>query len=314
MTSSRRSRRCARSARWCPLQPRVTASPESSYRVAAATTERCCLDRGVRPWTAATPARPCACSPVRSPVARAAPLSIGDASLSVRPMERIARPLRESGAHISTSDGHAPLVIEGQQPLRAIRHDLPVASAQVLGCLALAGLAAEGTTTIPCPDRRATTANACWPGWERRSDVTALRPRFPEGRLQGALDDRTWRYLVCGGMAGGRCASSTCGRSAGGRRPEPFTHRHHRGAAGDGRRYRGREPDADATAGPEPVGRITVRGGRQLRASASSAIASPTSSTSCRSSAWPWPPPRDPVSCAMRPSCGSRNRIASHSW
>src|SRR5262249_34445950 len=43
----------------------------------------------------------------------------GDDSLSSRPMERIAEPLRRMGAQIETADGHAPLVVEGA-PLRAI--------------------------------------------------------------------------------------------------------------------------------------------------------------------------------------------------
>ena len=55
---------------------------------------------------------------------------VGDESLSRRPLERVARPLREMGARIETTDGHAPLVVEGG-PLTPIRYELPVASAQV---------------------------------------------------------------------------------------------------------------------------------------------------------------------------------------
>jgi 3-phosphoshikimate 1-carboxyvinyltransferase len=77
----------------------------------------------------------------------------GDRSLSGRPMERVASPLRAMGAEIQTTDGHAPLTVEGRRPLRALEHDLPVASAQVLGAIALAALAAEGRTTIRVPGR-----------------------------------------------------------------------------------------------------------------------------------------------------------------
>jgi 3-phosphoshikimate 1-carboxyvinyltransferase len=73
---------------------------------------------------------------------------IGDASLRARPMARIIEPLRTMGAGISSNDGRAPLVIEGHQPLKAINHELPVASAQVKSCLLLAGLGAEGRTEI----------------------------------------------------------------------------------------------------------------------------------------------------------------------
>jgi 3-phosphoshikimate 1-carboxyvinyltransferase len=79
---------------------------------------------------------------------------VGDASLSGRPMERVAEPLRRMGARVETRDGHAPLVIEGG-PLRAIDYALPVASAQVKSAILLAGLLAAGTTTVvePIPTR-----------------------------------------------------------------------------------------------------------------------------------------------------------------
>ena len=78
----------------------------------------------------------------------------GDESLSARPMERVAAPLRLMGARIDTTDGHAPLAIEGSQ-LLAIDYKLPVASAQVKSAILLAGLSAEGATTVvePVPTR-----------------------------------------------------------------------------------------------------------------------------------------------------------------
>ncbi len=80
---------------------------------------------------------------------------VGDESLSRRPLERIAVPLRQMGGNVETTDGHAPLVVEGG-PLNAIRYELPVASAQVKSCVLLAGLyAAEGPTVVlePAPTR-----------------------------------------------------------------------------------------------------------------------------------------------------------------
>ena len=73
---------------------------------------------------------------------------VGDESLSRRPLGRIADPLAEMGAQVETDDGHAPLVIEGGAPLRAVRYELPVASAQVKSCVLLAGLFAEGGRTV----------------------------------------------------------------------------------------------------------------------------------------------------------------------
>ncbi len=72
----------------------------------------------------------------------------GDESLSQRPMERIAKPLSLMGAMISTTDGHAPLTIRGTNPLSSIDFRLPVASAQIKSAVFLAGLNAEGTTSI----------------------------------------------------------------------------------------------------------------------------------------------------------------------
>jgi len=79
---------------------------------------------------------------------------VGDASLSSRPMERIAEPLRRMGAFVETTDGHAPLVVEGGS-LRAIDYELPVASAQVKSAILLAGVQATGATTVvePVPTR-----------------------------------------------------------------------------------------------------------------------------------------------------------------
>ncbi len=75
---------------------------------------------------------------------------VGDASLSARPMERVAEPLRRMGATIETTDGRAPLVVEGAA-LSAIDYELPVPSAQVKSAILLAGLQAEGSTTVVEP-------------------------------------------------------------------------------------------------------------------------------------------------------------------
>ncbi len=80
----------------------------------------------------------------------------GDASLCSRPMRRIQAPLESMGARVQlTGDaGTAPMRVGGA-PLRAISYPLPVASAQVKSCILLAGLYAEGTTTViePRPTR-----------------------------------------------------------------------------------------------------------------------------------------------------------------
>lgn len=80
----------------------------------------------------------------------------GDASLSKRPMNRVAKPLREMGAVIETGpEGRPPLTIRGGQKLTGMHYDMPMASAQVKSCLLLAGLYAAGetSTTEPAPTR-----------------------------------------------------------------------------------------------------------------------------------------------------------------
>jgi len=77
----------------------------------------------------------------------------GDESLSRRPMQRIMTPLAQMGAHIDARDHKfPPLTIHGGQ-LHPIDYILPVASAQVKSCILLAGLYANGRTTVHEPLR-----------------------------------------------------------------------------------------------------------------------------------------------------------------
>lgn len=80
----------------------------------------------------------------------------GDASLTGRPMNRIAKPLRQMGAVIETAEnGRPPLRIKGGQQLQGIHYQMPMASAQVKSAVLLAGLYATGETTVvePAPTR-----------------------------------------------------------------------------------------------------------------------------------------------------------------
>ncbi len=79
----------------------------------------------------------------------------GDSSIRRRPVDRIAEPLRLMGARIEPTGGrYPPFVVYGAR-LRAMHYELPVASAQVKSCVLLAGLGADGTTTVvePSPSR-----------------------------------------------------------------------------------------------------------------------------------------------------------------
>lgn len=80
----------------------------------------------------------------------------GDSSLTKRPMERVAVPLRLMGGDVRTSvSGCPPLVIRGNTHLKAMHYTLPMASAQVKSCLLFAGLYAQGETMVtePAPTR-----------------------------------------------------------------------------------------------------------------------------------------------------------------
>jgi len=80
----------------------------------------------------------------------------GDESLSKRPMKRVAEPLGQMGAVIETgAGGRPPLTLRGGQRLHGINYQLPMASAQVKSSLLLAGLYAEGVTSVtePAPTR-----------------------------------------------------------------------------------------------------------------------------------------------------------------
>lgn len=76
----------------------------------------------------------------------------GDESLNKRPMGRIMKPLSMMGAEIESVSGNgcAPLRINGK-PLKAVHYESPVASAQVKSAVLLAGLYADGKTSVTEP-------------------------------------------------------------------------------------------------------------------------------------------------------------------
>jgi 3-phosphoshikimate 1-carboxyvinyltransferase len=75
----------------------------------------------------------------------------GDESIRRRPVDRIAEPLRLMGGDIQAREGRLPPLRVRGAPLRGVDYEMPVASAQVKSCLLLAGLLADGTTTVHEP-------------------------------------------------------------------------------------------------------------------------------------------------------------------
>jgi 3-phosphoshikimate 1-carboxyvinyltransferase len=202
---------------------------------------------------------------------RPAPVTlIGDASLSSRPMDRVATPLREVGAVVETTDGHAPLRIVGRRPLMARDHRSAVASAQVVGALTLAALAADGRTTIevPGPTRDHTERMLGWLGAPVRRDGLLTIVDGPAGYAARSLNvpgdiSSAAAWLVAGALhpdAEIRLAGVGLNPS----RVGIVDVLREMGAdvevTPDGREGAGDEVDQ-----PEPVGTITVRGGRPLQ-------------------------------------------------
>ena len=104
----------------------------------------------------------------------------GDASLCSRPMGRVIDPLRLMGAKIDAQEGgRPPLKITGGSQLNGIHYDLPMASAQVKSCVLLAGLYAQGRTSVtePAPTRDHTERMLRGFGYEvkREGEVISLQ-------------------------------------------------------------------------------------------------------------------------------------------
>ncbi len=104
----------------------------------------------------------------------------GDESLSGRPMERVAEPLRRMGGDVETTGGHAPIVVRGSGSLHGIQFEPEVASAQAKSAVLLAGLNADGATTvverIPTRDHTELMLEAGGVRVRRRANTVTIEP------------------------------------------------------------------------------------------------------------------------------------------
>jgi len=123
---------------------------------------------------------------------------VGDASLSRRPMDRVAVPLRLMGAQLRGDGAQltAPLHVQGHSPLRAIAYDVPMPSAQVKSAVLFAGLNANGHTQVSEHVRTRSTTETMMrhcgltlhsvdQGSGRRVTVTPGRPEPTTWRIPG---------------------------------------------------------------------------------------------------------------------------------
>ncbi len=134
----------------------------------------------------------------------------GDASLRRRPMRRVIDPLRRMGANLSARDGGRlpPLVVQGG-PLRGARHVQEVASAQVKSAILLAGLRAEGETTVIEPERSRDHTERMLQGMgvPVRIDglavtVSAARPRGTRVDVPGDISSAAFFLCAAAGLPG----------------------------------------------------------------------------------------------------------------
>ncbi|MBR5637297.1 MAG: 3-phosphoshikimate 1-carboxyvinyltransferase [Pseudobutyrivibrio sp.] len=131
----------------------------------------------------------------------------GDESIQKRPMDRIITPLSQMGAHIRSlrENGCAPLEMGGTQ-LKAIHYDSPVASAQVKSCVLLAGLYADGITSVtePVASRNHTELMLSGFGADIKSEgLTASivgRPNLVGQKIEVPGDISSAAYFIVAGL------------------------------------------------------------------------------------------------------------------
>jgi 3-phosphoshikimate 1-carboxyvinyltransferase len=133
---------------------------------------------------------------------------IGDASLMKRPMERVAKPLREMGADVRTRGGTPPVDIVGGQRLRGIDYHMPVASAQVKSAVLLAALYADTPTTVSAPAINRDHSERMLRSCGVRVDIDGLRTTLhPPGelanqRLEVPGDFSSAAFFIVAGLLG----------------------------------------------------------------------------------------------------------------
>jgi 3-phosphoshikimate 1-carboxyvinyltransferase len=133
---------------------------------------------------------------------------IGDASLMKRPMERVAKPLREMGADVRTRSGTPPVDIGGGRRLRGIEYTMPVASAQVKSAILLAALYADSATTVIAPainrDHSERMLGSCGVRIDTEGLRTTLYPpeRLSNQRFNVPGDFSSAAFFIVAGLLG----------------------------------------------------------------------------------------------------------------
>jgi 3-phosphoshikimate 1-carboxyvinyltransferase len=133
---------------------------------------------------------------------------IGDASLMKRPMERVAKPLREMGADVRTHEGTPPVDIGGGRGLHGIDYRMPVASAQVKSAVLLAALFADSATTVVAPAVTRDHSERMLLSCGVRLDIEGLRvtlhppQQLAAQRIEVPGDFSSAAFLIVAGLLG----------------------------------------------------------------------------------------------------------------
>jgi 3-phosphoshikimate 1-carboxyvinyltransferase len=133
---------------------------------------------------------------------------IGDASLMKRPMERVAKPLRQMGADVRTLNGTPPVDIGGGRSLHGIEYRMPVASAQVKSAVLLAALYADTATTVIAPapnrDHSERMLESCGVRLDNEGLRTTLYPprQLASQRIQVPGDFSSAAFFIVAGLLG----------------------------------------------------------------------------------------------------------------
>jgi 3-phosphoshikimate 1-carboxyvinyltransferase len=133
---------------------------------------------------------------------------VGDSSLMKRPMERVAKPLREMGAQVQTHNGTPPVVTGGAAALQGIEYRMPMASAQVKSAILLAGLYAHGATTVIAPavnrDHSERMLESCGVDIQVDGLVTRLQPpkKLASQQIEVPGDFSSAAFFIVAGLLG----------------------------------------------------------------------------------------------------------------
>lgn len=140
---------------------------------------------------------------------------IGDASLMKRPMERVAKPLREMGADVRTQNGTPPVTIVGGRVLKGIEYRMPVASAQVKSAILLAALYADSPTTVIAPavnrDHSERMLESCGVRLQNEGLATTLHPptALASQRISVPGDFSSAAFFIVAGLLGANAGGLT---------------------------------------------------------------------------------------------------------